>query len=133
MPAKPPADDVGLALSGGGVRALMFGLGALRAVIAARDQRPGSKLSLLIGVSGGAIAAAFTASRVDISQTNLDEYDTKGLRPAAWAIPHRSMMFAGKQAWAVLGGAAGLVGGGLALAVLASMPWPLRIVVGSAG
>ncbi len=45
-----PANNDGIALSDGGVRAQLFGLGTLRAIVAAREQSVGSKISLLIGV-----------------------------------------------------------------------------------
>lgn len=127
LPDRPQPDNVGLALSGGGVRALLFGLGALRAVIAAREQIPGAKLSLLVGVSGGALGAAFAASRIDLSTATVAEYDARVLRPAAWTIVHRSMMFARWNVWAVLSGALGVVGGGAVVALCAPLPWPLRI------
>jgi predicted acylesterase/phospholipase RssA len=133
-PAEDPlTDDVALALSGGGVRALLYGLGALRAVIRARDARPGSRLSVLAAVSGGAIGAAFAAGRVDLSNVTLAEYDAKVMRPAAYRITHRALMFSNWKVFAILAGALGLVGGGISLAILAPLPWPLRVAAALLG
>jgi predicted acylesterase/phospholipase RssA len=96
-----PADEVAVALSGGGVRAFLFGLGALRAVIRAREQR-GFNLSALVAVSGGAIVAAFATSRVDLSSATLADYDEKVLRPAFKTITSRSLMFGAPYLWIVI-------------------------------
>lgn len=53
-PAPPPR-DVGLALSGGGSRAIAFHLGCLRAL---HDRRTLARVRVVSGVSGGAIATA---------------------------------------------------------------------------
>ena len=51
----PPDRDVGLALSGGGSRAIAFHLGCLRAL---RDRRALERVRVISGVSGGSVAAA---------------------------------------------------------------------------
>jgi hypothetical protein len=48
---------------------------------------------VLAAVSGGAIGAAFAASRVDLATVDVNSYDTKVLRPALRTIAGRSMMF----------------------------------------
>ena len=57
-PARTPTRDVGLALSGGGFRALAFHLGCLRAL---HDRRVLDRVFVLSGVSGGSLAAALFA------------------------------------------------------------------------
>ena len=56
--AEAPARDVGLALSGGGFRALAFHLGCLRAL---DDRRVLDRVVVVSGVSGGSLAAALFA------------------------------------------------------------------------
>jgi predicted acylesterase/phospholipase RssA len=94
--------EVALALSGGGVRAMLFGLGALRAVVrASGDDR---KLTVLAGVSGGAVGAAYAASRLDIGNTTLETYDTEVLRPVLQTVTTRSIMFATGHVTAIIVG-----------------------------
>lgn len=54
-PSPPPPRDVGLALSGGGSRAIAFHLGCLRAL---HDRGALERVRVVSGVSGGAVAAA---------------------------------------------------------------------------
>lgn len=76
----PPQRDVGLALSGGGSRAIAFHLGCLRAL---RDRGALERVRVLSGVSGGAIAAATYAygqeSFVDFD-ARLEELLRRGLQ-----------------------------------------------------
>lgn len=108
-PASNPVTPrkIAVSLSGGGVRALLFGLGALRAVLAACE-RQGHDLQVLAGVSGGAIGAAYAASRLDLSQASVAEYNARVLRPAVATITHHSMMF-GRWYFPVVVGVAGLL------------------------
>jgi predicted acylesterase/phospholipase RssA len=83
--------DVAIALSGGGVRAMLFGLGALRAVIRARSAD--RTIAVLAAVSGGAMGAAYAASRIDVGSATVETYDAQVLRPALRTITRRSLMF----------------------------------------
>ncbi len=60
LPAPPPAPprDVGLALSGGGSRAIAFHLGCLRAL---HDRGALDRVAVVSGVSGGAVMSALWA------------------------------------------------------------------------
>jgi hypothetical protein len=68
-PAPAPARDVGLALSGGGFRALAFHLGCLRAL---NDRGVLERVFVVSGVSGGSLAAALYA---------YSDGELRGLRP----------------------------------------------------
>ena len=98
------------------MRALLYGLGALRAVIRARDLQC-HQLTVLSAVSGGAIGAAFAASRVNLSSATLAEYDEKVLKPAVWTVTHRSLMFGGRQVWVVALAALAALAGGMLVGV----------------
>lgn len=69
-PAPAPARDVGLALSGGGFRALAFHLGCLRAL---RDRGVLERVFVISGVSGGSLAAALYA----YSDGDFDAFDSR--------------------------------------------------------
>jgi predicted acylesterase/phospholipase RssA len=64
LPAPPPAPprDVGLALSGGGSRAIAFHLGCLRAL---HDRGVLDRVAVVSGVSGGSVMSALWAYSVD--------------------------------------------------------------------
>lgn len=121
VPAAPPKAlqtrqaDVALALSGGGVRAFLYGLGALRAVVGA--QTANRKLTTLVGVSGGGIAGAYATSRQDIGTATLATYDEQVLRPAVEAVTRRSIMFGAWQFWLVALASVSLLVATVALAV----------------
>lgn len=64
LPARPPAPirDVGLALSGGGSRAIAFHLGCLRAL---HDREVLDRVAVISGVSGGSVMSALWAYSSD--------------------------------------------------------------------
>lgn len=68
------AEDLtlGVALSGGGHRATVFGLGALLYLV---DAGKSSRVVALSSVSGGSIANAYVAQGCDFSQVGPDEFD----------------------------------------------------------
>jgi predicted acylesterase/phospholipase RssA len=92
--------EVAVALSGGGVRALLYGLGALRAVVDGLDDH--RRLRVVAGVSGGGVGAAFAASRLDLAASTRGTYDDEVLKPAFHTITRRSVMFATWHLWAVI-------------------------------
>jgi predicted acylesterase/phospholipase RssA/proteasome lid subunit RPN8/RPN11 len=103
----PPQRDVGLALSGGGSRAIAFHLGCLRAL---HDRGALERVRVLSGVSGGAIAAAAYAygqeSFADLD-ARLEELLRRGLQREIMrraALSPRTLN--SLAAWAVSGGAA---------------------------
>jgi integrative and conjugative element protein (TIGR02256 family) len=104
---SPPQRDVGLALSGGGSRAIAFHLGCLRAL---HDRGALERVRVLSGVSGGAIAAATYAygqeSFADLD-ARLEELLRRGLQREIMrraALSPRALN--SLAAWAVSGGAA---------------------------
>jgi len=106
---------VGVALSGGGVRAMLYGLGALRAVVAGLG--PAWRLTDLASVSGGSIGAAYALPHLE--PPNLAAYDRNVLEPAIRTMTNRSLMWCTPRVWGVLallmllsGLAAGLALGG---------------------
>jgi NTE family protein len=103
----PPQRDVGLALSGGGSRAIAFHLGCLRAL---HDRGALERVRVLSGVSGGAIAAATYAygqeSFADLD-ARLEELLRRGLQREIMrraALSPRALN--SLVAWAVSGTAA---------------------------
>jgi predicted acylesterase/phospholipase RssA len=100
MASTASVERVGVSLSGGGVRALLFGLGALRAVIAGAEA--GRQLTTLVGVSGGGIGAAYAANRLNLAGATLSEYDNVVLRPVFRIVTNRSLMFGTWHLWLVL-------------------------------
>ncbi len=75
-PSSPPVRNVGLALSGGGSRAIAFHLGCLRAL---NDRGSLQRVKVVSGVSGGAVAAAAYAYSDD-SFADFDQRMQKLLR-----------------------------------------------------
>lgn len=72
LPAPPsaPARDVGLALSGGGSRAIAFHLGCLRAL---HDRGVLERVAVVSGVSGGSVMSALWA----YSDDDFDSFDAR--------------------------------------------------------
>lgn len=118
-----PLSGAEVALSGGGVRALLYGLGALRAVVAGVER--GARLTALAGVSGGGIGAAYAAGRLDLATATTASYDAEVLRPAFQTITQRSLMWGTWHLWAVLAGVLLLVTSGAAFALGWIEPWPV--------
>ena len=82
----PPDEDLGLCLSGGGYRAMLFHLGALRRL---NDAKLLARLNRLSSVSGGSITAAILGLRWgrlgwrDGVATNFDEFVLSPVRELA--------------------------------------------------
>ncbi len=115
-----------LSLSGGGVRSMLFCLGALRAVVQAventnlsrTDPKTFDRITDIASVSGGSIAMAFTFSRLDPTDPTLTtrQFDADVLQPAYDMLTSRSMMWSSWPfkiivilVFALLAGAAGML------------------------
>ena len=97
--------DIGVALSGGGHRAALFGLGALLYLAHGRDadgKAPTSGIKLIASVSGGSITNAFLAQVVDLPTATASEV-TEAARKLASQIALRGTLFATWHAWCFLG------------------------------
>lgn len=70
-PSREPA-RLGVALSGGGVRASLFALGALTYLV---DSRECERVTEISSVSGGSITNAFVAQRCDFQRVTREEFD----------------------------------------------------------
>src|SRR5262245_888173 len=71
MPSEP-AREIGVALSGGGHRAALFGLGALLALV---DLRLNRQVSYISSVSGGSITNAFIALNSRFEQATPADFE----------------------------------------------------------
>jgi predicted acylesterase/phospholipase RssA len=100
-----PPRRYALSLSGGGVRSMLFCLGALRAVVEVVEKanaRPDAsipatpdRITDIASVSGGSIATAYTFSRLDPADPTLTtaQFDAEVLKPAYDMLISRSMMW----------------------------------------
>jgi NTE family protein len=85
----PPVRDVGLALSGGGSRAIAFHLGCLRAL---HDRGALDRIRVVSGVSGGAIAAAAYAYGAGAFAEFEDEIETLLRRGLGREVARRAVL-----------------------------------------
>jgi hypothetical protein len=108
---------IGVAISGGGHRASLFGLGALLYLI---DAGKGPQLGSVSSVSGGSLTNAFFGTKVDLSTI-----DSKAMwdnaRDFARQIATRGTLWAAPQTYAYLLGIALLVVAAIAVSCLC--PW----------
>jgi len=122
---KPPRRDVGLALSGGGSRAIAFHLGCLRAL---SDRGTLRRVQVLSGVSGGAVIAAMYAyGREDFAafEGRVIDLLLTGL-VGRIALEFLSPTFLGSLPWMVASGVAATGASGLRLAagLVERLLWP---------
>ena len=114
-PITPTAPSIGLALSGGGVRATLFALGALIAIV---DSGQNRRVSEITSVSGGSITNAFVAQRCDFSNVGPAEFDQIAgsliRRVTTGLVPRRLV--------AALYGLSGLL-----IASVVALSWPLSL------
>ncbi len=122
---KPARHDVGLALSGGGSRAIAFHLGCLRAL---RDRGTLRRVQVLSGVSGGAvIAAMYGYGREDFGAFEARVIDllVRGL-VGRIVLQLLSPAFVASLPWIVASGAAatGVAGLRLVAGLVERLLWP---------
>jgi hypothetical protein len=87
--AKPEASkDLAVALSGGGHRATLFGLGVLLALV---DRGLNTCVKQISSVSGGSILNAFIATRCDFSKTSTSDFDNIAASIACKVV-HRGVL-----------------------------------------
>jgi predicted acylesterase/phospholipase RssA len=113
---------VAVALSGGGHRATLFGLGALLYLV---DSGVAKHVVSIASVSGGSIVNGLVAQEVDFRNTSPEAFRKMVAVPLATRIATRGVLFAAPLTWvfilvAVIVGVATIVLGGL---------WPLPINV----
>lgn len=106
---------VGVAISGGGHRAALFGLGALLYVV---DAGKGADLACVSSVSGGSLTNAYAALRTDLRTVGPAAFRAE-MKPVARAAATKGTLWSAPLTWAYLlfGGlllAAGIVGIALA-------------------
>ena len=83
--------SLAIALSGGGHRATLFGLGALMYLVDAGRQRDTTSIA---SVSGGSLANGFLAQTLDFRATDSAAFDQKVVAPVARQIALRGTLFA---------------------------------------
>jgi hypothetical protein len=109
---------IGVAISGGGHRASLFGLGALLYLI---DAGKGPQLGSVTSVSGGSLTNAFFGTTVDLSTIDSDAMWDKA-KDFAGQIARRGTLWAAPQTYAYLLGIALLVVAAIVVSCLC--PWP---------
>jgi hypothetical protein len=108
---------IGVAISGGGHRASLFGLGALLYLI---DAEKGDQLGSVASVSGGSLTNAFFGTTVDLSTLNSEAMWNKA-RDFAGQIARRGTLWAAPQTYAYLAGIALIVVAAIIVSCLC--PW----------
>lgn len=124
---------IGLAISGGGHRATIWGLGALMYLVDAGKHR---EIAAISSVSGGSITNGVVAHEMDLPQTGAAAFEEK-IRPLVRHVAHTGLFFWGPATnayvislFAVLAvGAVGLLVSAFLLCADA-LSWPARYVPG---
>jgi len=108
---------IGVAISGGGHRASLFGLGALLYLI---DAGKGAQVGSVASVSGGSLTNAYFGATVDLSKIDSEGMWDKA-KDFAYRIARRGTLWAAPQTYAYLMSIALLVVG--AIIVSCRCPW----------
>lgn len=129
-PPPPARQHVAVALSGGGHRASLFGLGALLYLI---DAGKGPELATVSSISGGSITNGYVGMTTDLASVRADDF-WRGARPLARQVATVGTLFASPLTTAFLAGLGGVVVVAVVLTVLlgaggAWIVWPLALVV----
>jgi hypothetical protein len=116
-----PARHIGVALSGGGHRASLFGLGALLYLV---DAGKGSELATISSISGGSITNGYAGMATDIGSVGPDRF-WAAMQPFGRQVASAGTLFASPLTIAYLAtGAAIVVGAVVATALLtAAAAW----------
>jgi hypothetical protein len=122
-------DRIGVALSGGGHRASLFGLGAL---LYLADAGKNQEVTSIASVSGGSLTNGWVGQAGDYSAMTGEQFRT-AVAPLAHRIARQGTLWAAPLTWAYLAGLTLL-----ALAVLVGtwfLPWPVwgRVLVFALG
>lgn len=119
-----PLSKVAVALSGGGHRATLFGLGALLYLV---DSGVARDVVSIASVSGGSIVNGLVAQEVDFRTTTPNEFGDKVAVPLASRIATRGVLFAAPLTWLFI--LAALTVGVATLALGGFWPLPIKISV----
>lgn len=114
---------IAVALSGGGNRAALFGLGVLLYLV---DAGTNADVVSVSSVSGGSLTNGFVGQRGDFPDAEPDAF-RRGVRPFAHRLAHRTL-WSEPEVWAYLAGLA-LLFGAAVLSWLAAWPWWVRLLV----
>jgi hypothetical protein len=120
---------IGVALSGGGHRASVFGLGAL---VYLADAGRNRDVTSVASVSGGSITNAFVAQAVDYAGASAPEVRS-AVAPLVQRLARRGTVWASPLIWLYLAGMIGLGVAVLAGTWLLPVPAWLRVVVFALG
>lgn len=91
---------IGLALSGGGVRAALFSLGVLLYLVQSRHNR---RIAMVTSVSGGSITNAAVAAAGDLSEMTPESFAPVCCRLARRLTKHGSFFMPSRKAWFLYG------------------------------
>jgi predicted acylesterase/phospholipase RssA len=88
--------DLGVALSGGGIRATLFGLGALLYLV---DAGEGRRLRTVSSISGGSLTNGYLGLHCDLATATPDEVRGPA-RALAHQVARKGTLWAGPETWA---------------------------------
>lgn len=108
---------VGIALSGGGHRAALWGLGGLLYLV---DAGVGPSIGCVSSVSGGSLTNGWVGQQVDLHSVAPDDF-RKHVRPVARAAATKGTVFAAPLTWAYLV---------LMVAIAAATVWSAMVISG---
>lgn len=97
--ATTPTRRIAIALSGGGHRASLFGLGVLLYLTDAERNREVVSIS---SVSGGSLTNAWLAQRGDYSRITAEELESRVARPFVRQVAHYGTLWASWTTWLYL-------------------------------
>jgi predicted acylesterase/phospholipase RssA len=112
-------DRVAVALSGGGHRATLFGLGALLYLV---DSGLNRRVVSIASVSGGSIANGVVAQEVDFRATTPSEFRERVAGPLARRIVNDGVLFAYPPTWILIATSVALVVCAIGLGGFWSLP-----------
>ncbi len=114
---------IAVAMSGGGHRAALFGLGTL---LYLADSGKSAEVTSISSVSGGSLTNAFVAQGVDYRKATAREFE-EAVAPFARQIAQRGTVFAWPGTWVYVAALVLALAGAVALWWL-PWPWALRLV-----
>jgi Patatin-like phospholipase len=125
LPASRSQQHIGVALSGGGHRASLFGLGALLYLV---DAGKGPGLAAISSISGGSLTNGYVGLNSDVTTIDKHEF-RKRMQPFAARLATGGTLWASWQTMLYLAVLAVVAVGGIATAVVISSWWSLLILI----
>ena len=127
-PADSGRQHIGVALSGGGHRAGLFGLGALLYLI---DAGKGPEIAALSSISGGSLTNGFVGASCDVTKVEPTAF-WQQVKPLAQKLGSGGTLWASPLTFGYLGSGVAVVGGGVALTAILPAVWSWPVWAGAA-